>query len=76
MILTTAHGLRLTLGISIGSISNLSASGNMARPVSWTEFSAQVTAGRLGWRIFTLLSAKAMLGQFTEQTPSAAITLK
>jgi hypothetical protein len=34
IILTTAQGFRRTLGISIGSISNLLASGNIARPVS------------------------------------------
>jgi len=48
----------------------------MTRPVSLTEFSAKVTVSRLAWQIFTLLSAKAFLGQFTEQTTSQAIKVK
>lgn len=42
IIFTTPQGLRRTLGISIGAISSLSGSGNIARPVSLREFSANL----------------------------------
>jgi len=38
------------------------------RTASLTEFSAEVTDSSLPWQIPPLLSPKAMLGQFTEQT--------
>ncbi len=48
----------------------------MARRVSLTEFSARVPIRSLAWQILIPLSAKAIPGQFTDQTPIRSIILK
>ncbi len=76
IIFTTAQGLRRTLGISIGSISNFSGSGNMTRPVSLMVFFRPRQSRQAKLAGLHLLSTEAMVGQFTESTTKPVITLK